>query len=80
MSEQPIFSLRCLKCTCHFSNILKVAGMVKIEKKCSRCKCLNVITMTDKDITINCKLEAEASGQNAENGCVNNVNHKGEEY
>jgi len=30
MSEQPFFSLRCLKCTCHFSNILKVAGMVKI--------------------------------------------------
>ena len=47
---------RCAKCSYHFANISKVEGMLKEEKKCPKCKSLNVITLTSKEISIECKL------------------------
>ncbi|MFH1822223.1 MAG: hypothetical protein ABH830_00820 [Patescibacteria group bacterium] len=46
---------RCARCTSHFSNIYKTQGMLKQEKKCSKCKSLNTLTLTDKEIFIHCR-------------------------
>ncbi|HPA25769.1 MAG TPA: hypothetical protein PLK76_03355 [bacterium] len=70
MNEPVFHTLRCLKCACHFSNILKVEGMVKIEKKCPKCKCLNTINLTSKEITIKCKLEPENIDNSGENSFI----------
>lgn len=59
MNEPIFYTLRCLKCSCHFSNIITVEGIVKVEKKCPKCKCLNVITLSNKEINIRCQLETE---------------------
>ena len=47
---------RCAKCFCHFANISKAEGMLKEEKKCPKCKALNTLTLTSREININCKL------------------------
>lgn len=47
---------RCAKCFCHFANIARVEGLLKEEKKCPKCKALNILTLTSKEIIINCKL------------------------
>lgn len=60
MADQPFHTLRCIKCFCHFSNILELNGMVKIEKKCPKCKAVNLITLTNKDMVVQCKLVEEA--------------------
>lgn len=46
---------RCAKCSSHFSNITRSEGTIKQEKKCSRCKALNTLTLTDKELFIHCK-------------------------
>ena len=46
---------RCAKCSCHFSNITKMEGIIKQEKKCPKCKSLNHLTMADKEIFIHCR-------------------------
>ncbi len=55
---------RCAKCSCHFSNIIKVDGILKQEKKCPKCKSLNTLGLTNDEISIIChiaqkNLEAE---------------------
>ena len=47
---------RCAKCSCHFANISRTDGMIKQEKKCPKCKALNILTLTPKEIYLNCKL------------------------
>lgn len=49
------YTWRCIKCTYHFSNIHGTDGMIKQEKKCPKCKSINLITLTNKDIYIHCK-------------------------
>ena len=44
--------------------------MVKIEKKCPKCKCLNTINLTSKEITIKCKLEPENIDNSGENSFI----------
>ena len=51
-----LYIWRCAKCTNHFANINKMDGMIKQEKKCPKCKSLNQLTLTDKEIFIHCKL------------------------
>ncbi|MCK5061429.1 hypothetical protein KAR28_02675 [Candidatus Parcubacteria bacterium] len=46
---------RCVKCGSHFVNIHKADGVLKQEKKCSKCKSVNTITLTDKEIYIHCR-------------------------
>ena len=46
---------RCVKCSCHFANILYSEGFLKQEKKCPKCKSLNVLTMTKSEISVVCK-------------------------
>jgi phage FluMu protein Com len=46
---------RCAKCTYHFSSIYKAEGIIKQEKKCPKCKSMNSITLTNKEIYIHCK-------------------------
>jgi len=55
-SQNYVYMWRCAKCFYHFANIHKMEGMLKEEKKCPKCKSLNVITLTNKEILINCKL------------------------
>ena len=47
---------RCAKCYYHFANIGHVEGLLKEEKKCPKCKSLNSLTLTNKEIIITCKL------------------------
>lgn len=47
---------RCAKCFYHFANISQVEGKLKEQKKCPKCKSLNTLTLTSKEININCKL------------------------
>ena len=57
MSDQAnTYIWRCARCSYHFVNVSQVEGMVKEEKKCPKCKSLNIITITAKDINIQCKL------------------------
>lgn len=67
MLDQPFYTLRCAKCTCHFANIVHLSGIVKIEKKCPKCKYLNTIILSEKEINIQCRLTEEA-GQGYNNG------------
>jgi len=46
---------RCAKCSSHFVNITKMDGVLKQEKKCPKCKSLNIITLGNKEIFIHCK-------------------------
>jgi len=46
---------RCSKCSNHFANIHNSDGVVKQEKKCPKCKTLNILTLTPKEIFIQCK-------------------------
>jgi len=51
-----LFVWRCAKCTNHFASINQVKGVLKQEKKCPKCKSLNILTLSDKEIIIHCKL------------------------
>lgn len=46
---------RCALCSNHFSNVTKTEGMIKQEKKCPKCKSLNLLTLTNQEIIIHCK-------------------------
>ena len=54
--DQYVYMWRCAKCFYHFANIHKMEGVLKEEKKCPKCKTLNILTLTNKEIVINCKL------------------------
>ncbi len=48
---------RCAKCFNHFANISNMdSGILKQEKKCPKCKSLNILTLSNKEILIKCKL------------------------
>ena len=47
---------RCAKCSCHFSNIIKVNGFLKQEKKCPKCKSVNILGLTNDEISIICRI------------------------
>ena len=46
---------RCSKCSCHMANIITAVGRIRLEKKCPKCKSLNIITITNKELTSQCK-------------------------
>jgi phage FluMu protein Com len=46
---------RCVKCSNHFANILYAEGYLKQEKKCPKCKSLNLLTMSNSEISVICK-------------------------
>ena len=46
---------RCAKCSCHFSNVTKMDGILKQEKKCPKCKSLNELTLSNNEIFIHCR-------------------------
>lgn len=46
---------RCVKCSNHFANIIKIDGTLKQEKKCPKCKSLNMLTYGNREIFIQCK-------------------------
>ena len=57
MSEDTFkYIWRCAKCSYHFTSISRVEGVLRQEKKCPKCKSLNILTLTDKEIIIHCKL------------------------
>ena len=53
--EEFKYIWRCAKCGCHFANIIKNEGSIKQEKKCPKCKALNSLTLTPKEIYLHCK-------------------------
>lgn len=63
MAEQDYkYIWRCAKCTCHISSIYKAEGIIKQEKKCSKCKSMNTITLTNNEIYIHCKFHDSQNG------------------
>ena len=68
MSENSFKLLwRCAKCSSHFVNIYKTEGMLKQEKKCTKCKSVNTLTVTDKEIFIHCRIfDSTINGYNSE--------------
>ena len=57
MSNQNyVYMWRCAKCFYHFANISKIEGILKEQKKCPKCKSINTLTLTSKEINIHCKL------------------------
>lgn len=62
------YTWRCAKCFYHFANISKVEGLLKEEKKCPRCKSLNILTFAESEIIVHCKLYSPAGNDySAEN-------------
>lgn len=55
---------RCAKCGCHFANVIKTEGVIKQEKKCPKCKAINTLTLTPKEIYLHCKT---ANGESSVN-------------
>ena len=56
MSEQNNnYIWRCAKCSYHFVNVSKIEGIIKAEKKCPKCKALNIMTISNSEISISCK-------------------------
>lgn len=46
---------RCTKCSNHLLNILYAEGFLKQEKKCPKCKSLNILTISNSEISVICK-------------------------
>jgi phage FluMu protein Com len=59
MSDNIKYIWRCAKCTNHFANINRMEGLIKQEKKCPKCKSLNILTLTNGEIFIQCKSAGE---------------------
>ena len=60
---------RCARCSYHFANLSKVDGLVKEEKKCPRCKSLNILTITSKEMILQCKFfDPQTNGYGEEYG------------
>lgn len=65
MAETIKYIWRCARCSNHFANIVKTEGAVKQEKKCPKCKSLNELTLTNKEIFIHCQFfDAETNEYN----------------
>ncbi len=61
------FIWRCINCSNHFANIDKMEGMLKQDKKCPKCKSINILTLTKKEIFIHCKcFDPSTNGYNYE--------------
>ena len=50
------FIWRCVNCSNHFANVEKMNSQLKLEKKCSKCKSINILTLSGKEIFIKCKI------------------------
>jgi phage FluMu protein Com len=75
--ENYIYTWRCAKCFFHFANIAKIEGLLKEEKKCPKCKSLNILTLSNKEIIIHCKLfDATTNGYQNEINEVYNFNNE----
>ena len=55
---------RCAKCSYHFVNVLLSEGSVRLEKKCPKCKSLNILSLKENEITNQCKLPEAEYGEN----------------
>jgi phage FluMu protein Com len=54
--EASYYIWRCAKCSNHLVNINRAEGYLKMEKKCPKCKALNILTLQNRDIMIQCQL------------------------
>ncbi len=60
-AQNYMYMWRCAKCFYHFANIAKIEGMLKEEKKCPKCKSLNILTLTKQEIILHCKVYDQAT-------------------
>jgi phage FluMu protein Com len=67
MSENIKYIWRCAKCSAHFANICQIKGNIKQEKKCPKCKSLNTLSLSDKEIGINCFICEPAEEESKDN-------------
>lgn len=59
---------RCARCSYHFANVSKIDGLVKEEKKCPKCKSLNILTITSKEMILQCKFYSPRANEYEETG------------
>ena len=55
LEKSCLYMWRCAKCFYHFANISKVQGVMREEKKCPKCKALNVLTLSNKQLKLECR-------------------------
>lgn len=55
MSANGNYIWRCAKCFNHLATITKMDGVIQIEKKCSKCKSVNVVTYVNDEVRVVCK-------------------------
>ena len=73
--QSHIYTWRCAKCFYHFANIAKIEGMLREEKKCPKCKSLNILTLTGKEIILHCKLYDPATNGYTDDNQYNYEDH-----
>lgn len=69
---------RCAKCYCHFANINQINGVLKLEKKCPKCKALNELTLSGQEIHIICKF-FDQNGNGCDSAVEENYSYLGME-
>jgi len=52
--------------------VIKINGMVKQEKKCPKCKSINVLTLTEKEIILHCRANNQDELDSKESGRYKN--------
>lgn len=65
---------RCAKCSAHFANIIKLEGNIKQEKKCPKCKALNILNLNNKEMMIICRQHEEGETEINSNYQYNDIN------
>jgi phage FluMu protein Com len=66
-AEQCKYMWRCVKCSNHFASIMHLDGIVRIEKKCPKCKCVNLLNYSNGEISLKCKISSPEVNNNFEN-------------
>lgn len=60
MSFQEIKLIwRCANCSNHLADIIKARGVLQINKKCSKCKSINLLSILNGEVSIRCNSDKE---------------------
>jgi len=67
--EKYEYIWRCAKCSHHLANIVKAEGVLKQEKKCPKCKSINVLNFDNGNTTVECRSLGDDYGVDAKRFC-----------
>lgn len=57
--KQYKFIWRCSKCSNHLLNVVEAEGVIKQEKKCSKCKAINYLSFQNDNLSVGCNTDPE---------------------